>query len=70
LSFALPRSGNIQLDVLDVQGRRVRVLLNARFEAGRHVVNWNARGLDAGVYFVRLTLDDQDTREVKLSVVR
>ena len=70
LAFTLPRAGDIRLDLLDVQGRMVRGLLQGTFEAGSHFASWNARGLDPGVYFVRLTVDRRETREVKVTVVR
>jgi len=70
LAFALPQEGRIRLDLLDVQGRTVHRLACGAFGAGRHLVRWNARELEPGVYFARLTLDSRDTREVKIAVVR
>ena len=52
------------LEVLDVGGRRVRILLDERRPAGRHRVTWDGRdhygGLVAdGVYFLRLTANGE-----------
>jgi hypothetical protein len=59
-TFALPRAGAVRLEILDVQGRRVRTLADAVLPANRYVRGWDLRD-DAGnatrpgVYFVRLS---------------
>jgi hypothetical protein len=59
LRFALPREGPVRLDLLDLQGRIVRTLIDAPWlAAGTHAVELDARRgapLEAGVYFYRLT---------------
>jgi len=57
--FALPHACQALVEVMDIQGRRVRILQDAWTEAGRHRVVWDGRdsyGRDVadGVYFVRL----------------
>ena len=46
LVFALTRTSAVRLDVLDVNGRRIRRLLEGRFAPGPHSVAWD--GLDEG----------------------
>ncbi len=59
VAFTLPAAGAVDLDVLDVAGRRVRRLAHGPFAAGRHEARWDA-GSDAGglapagLYFLRL----------------
>ncbi|MGQ0721803.1 MAG: FlgD immunoglobulin-like domain containing protein, partial [Candidatus Eiseniibacteriota bacterium] len=58
--FALPRPSTVFLEVLDVKGRRVRLLLDERRETGSHRVSWDGkdsggRSVANGVYFLRLT---------------
>jgi hypothetical protein len=62
LGFALPRAGALRLDVLDLQGRRVRTLANGRYEAGRYALAWDLRDdagrpVAPGVYLARLSGD-------------
>ena len=59
-SFELPEAGATRLEVLDVAGRRVRMLIKAELPAGHHDVAWDGQ-LDgggraaAGVYYSRLS---------------
>jgi len=56
--FTLPEaSGNVQLDVHDVTGRRIARLLDAPRTAGIHDVRWSPGALPAGVYWLQLTAD-------------
>jgi hypothetical protein len=62
IAFHLPTAGIVELAVFDASGRRVRLLLSGRREAGRHAVAWTAdddrgTGLAAGVYFLSLRAD-------------
>lgn len=60
IGFDLPLATRVRLEVFDLQGRRVRRLLDARLEAGWHQVQWDRRGADgalvpAGLYLYRIT---------------
>lgn len=60
VSFALARAGEARLEVIGVDGRRVRTLARGVFAAGEHARVWDGaddrgRALPAGLYFVRLT---------------
>lgn len=54
ITFELVRPGAVRLTLHDVSGRTVRVLTEDGFAAGRHAIGLSARGLGAGIYFVRL----------------
>jgi hypothetical protein len=54
-----PREGMVRLRVFDVQGRLVRILVDARRTAGRHLAVWDGRDergirVPSGIYFCRL----------------
>jgi hypothetical protein len=53
--FDLPDDAHARVEVLDVLGRRVALLADEVFEAGRHAVSWSGSGVPGGVYVVRLT---------------
>ncbi len=54
INYQLPTNALVTLKVYDVIGREVATLVNARQEAGRYTVNFNASTLASGVYFYRL----------------
>ncbi|MEQ9309197.1 MAG: family 16 glycosylhydrolase [Balneolaceae bacterium] len=57
INFELPSSGNVQLSVFDLQGRRVADLANKVYSQGSHSVQFDASGLSSGVYYYSLTFD-------------
>jgi hypothetical protein len=73
VAFGLPRDGDVDLRVLDVQGREIRTLQHGRMPAGVHSITWDGRDerggrAGAGVYFAMLRHDGQMrvTRLVRL----
>jgi len=54
ISFTLPSSGNVTLQVHDALGRLVKELLNERKNSGAHEVEWDASGLSSGIYYYTL----------------
>lgn len=66
----LPAAGRVELGVYDIQGRRVRTLLDGTLDGGTHAVTWDGRvdsgaSSRAGVYFVRLVTANE-RRTLKL----
>jgi len=59
LSFTLPESHPVHINIYDINGRLVRNLLNENRDQGPHEVVWNGRGDDgrmqaSGLYFSRI----------------
>ncbi len=57
--FQILRSERVELAVYDLQGRKIRTLLQKRLSAGRHVVKWdgtdkNRHAVASGCYFAVL----------------
>ncbi len=69
LRFTLPRAGDAKLEVFDLAGRRVAVVLDRRLPAGPVEATWDGadasgRQVAAGVYFYRLSaLGERITRK-------
>jgi hypothetical protein len=55
IRFDVPIAGHVRLTIYDVLGREVEVVLDEVREAGRHMVQFDARALASGMYFYRLT---------------
>ena len=68
LTFATSRAGALQVEVYDVGGRRVRMLVNnSNAPAGTHVVRLDDRGddgarLGSGVFFYRIRSADGSSK--------
>ncbi|MBN1211643.1 MAG: S8 family peptidase [candidate division Zixibacteria bacterium] len=63
ISFSLPVSGEVGLEVFNLLGQKVKVLQNGQMSAGQHTLEWDATGDDGhsvatGVYFYRLTTSE------------
>jgi hypothetical protein len=54
ISFSLPEQAKVSLQVYDLQGRTVAVLIDGLRDAGTHEVTFDASNLTSGVYFYRL----------------
>lgn len=70
----LEHDGPVEVDVLDMAGRRVASIAGSRFEAGRHALAWDGRDgsgrpTAAGVFFIRARAEGRTAtqRFVKLA---
>jgi 1,4-alpha-glucan branching enzyme len=59
LSFTLERSSQLEMVVVDLQGRTVRTLASGKFSAGNHMQRWNGRDdagqkVAGGLYLIQL----------------
>ncbi len=52
--YGLKESSNIVLEIYNVQGRRVKILVNERQSAGYHTLRVDMSDLSSGVYLYRL----------------
>lgn len=58
ISFAMPETGIVKLEVYDITGKQVAVLVNGQIEAGKHSIDFDASRLSSGVYIYKLTAND------------
>ncbi|MCH8568920.1 MAG: T9SS type A sorting domain-containing protein [Balneolales bacterium] len=54
ISFTLPETSNVTLEVFNMQGQRVATLVNSTMSQGSHVVTFDAATLSSGIYLYRL----------------
>ena len=54
IGFALPEPQDVRLEVFDILGRRVAVLVDDRMAPGRHEVVWDAASMPSGMYLYRM----------------
>jgi len=59
VDFSLPRASHVVVSVLDVSGREIARLADARLEAGPHGLTWDGGSrAEPGIYFLRLWTQD------------
>jgi len=72
IEYELPQRAHVKLEVLNLLGQRVRMLVDEEIPAGAHNVVWEGRSSEgkavaSGVYFYRIVADDfLDTKKMLL----
>ena len=54
IEFGMPQNGFVTLKVFNVLGKEVATLVNGQIETGEHRVEFDASGLNSGVYFYQI----------------
>ncbi|MBZ0201945.1 MAG: T9SS type A sorting domain-containing protein [Ignavibacteria bacterium] len=55
ISFNLPESGIVKLEVYDINGKLSEMLFEGELHAGKYETSWNAELFASGIYFYRIT---------------
>ena len=63
--YNLAQAATVKLQIYDLTGKRVRILVNDSMPAGQHETTWNGRNttnevVAAGMYIYRLTIQNDD----------
>ena len=58
INYDLPVTGFIKLNIYDILGKEIAVLVNEKQTAGKYKVTWDASSYPSGVYFYKLTVSD------------
>ncbi len=59
IQFGLPLQSHVKLDVYNINGQKVKELLNVPLSAGLHTITFNAENLASGIYIYRLITGNQ-----------
>ena len=57
ISYQLPEKSFVRLEIVDLLGRQMAVLVNQYQEAGSYRIDFDAKNLMTGIYFYRLKTD-------------
>lgn len=67
IEFELKHSQEIRLEAFGIDGRKAADIYSGNVLSGTHQLTWNAEGIPAGVYLLRLTAGDiYTTRKIAL----
>lgn len=58
IKFDIPKSSFVTLKIYDILGKEVSSLVNEKLQANAYSVDFNASGLNSGVYFYQLSVDN------------
>jgi gingipain R len=54
IKFSIPKQSHVKVEIFDITGRKVKVLLDNNKTAGFHNLKFDAGGLASGVYFYKI----------------
>ncbi|MDI6851027.1 MAG: T9SS type A sorting domain-containing protein, partial [bacterium] len=60
VAFTLAKKSHITLEIIDIQGRVVKVLARGEYDRGYYRLRIDGKALPQGIYFVRLKADGKD----------
>ena len=59
ITFQIAEESDVLLEVFSVNGRKVAMVANLKYEIGQHVINWSSQNLSQGTYFLELRVGNQ-----------
>ncbi len=54
IEFTLPKSEFVTLSIYDITGKQLKTILSKKLSKGNHKINWNAEGMNEGIYFIKM----------------
>jgi len=58
ISYTLPRDGHVKLEIYNLLGQKVAIVVDEYQQAGQKTINWEAKDLSSGIYFYKLSAGD------------
>jgi hypothetical protein len=54
IKYSIPKESDVKLEILNILGEQVDLLVNETKTAGSYEAIWNAINLSSGIYFYRI----------------
>ena len=75
MAVFLPKPSHVKVDIVDLAGRRIRIVIDEDLEPGLRRFSWNGldgggRAVAAGVYFARTTIDGRALARHRVVLLR
>ncbi len=58
ISFTLPKASDVKLQIYNMLGQIVEIVIDRQLEAGTHTYSWDGSSAASGIYLYRLTAGD------------
>lgn len=69
IRYQLAQTSQVNLDVYDLAGRKVKTLIDTRQSSGEYARRFNTSGMASGIYFIRLQVNGK-FYEQKMSLIK
>jgi hypothetical protein len=69
IRYTLSQAGKVRLEIFNIIGEKVAVIIDEFEQAGSHNIIWDAAGVPSGVYFARLDTGGR-SHSIKMVVVK
>ncbi|MDZ7766081.1 MAG: T9SS type A sorting domain-containing protein [Melioribacteraceae bacterium] len=56
IEYSIPEQSQVKIEVFNLLGQKIATLLDAKQNAGKHSVTWDASNIPSGVYFYQITV--------------
>ena len=70
IKYSLPRKSKVTLEVLDLAGSTVEILINNVESLGEHTIAFDGAGLSSGIYFYRLRTSGGFKQSKKMTLMK
>jgi hypothetical protein len=70
ISYALPKSGIVELNVYNLNGQLVQSLVNGRSDKGIHKAEFNGADITSGMYIYNLKVDGKSVQSKKMMLLK
>jgi hypothetical protein len=62
IKYSIPKESSVKLEIINILGEQVELLIDETKSAGLYKVTWNASNMSSGIYFYRIQAGDFTTR--------
>ena len=71
IQFNLPVGGTVLMEVTSAKGSLMKQLINRKMASGQHTIRWNVdAGIESGIYFCRMKIENQSYITQKLMITK
>ena len=70
IQFTLPNDANVKLQIMNVLGESVSILIDENITAGAHNYEFNAERFPSGIYFYSLEVDGKILETKKMILLK